>query len=87
MVVTVITVIPIAYAQTRTVTVDNADRREYTWCPINDQLARTNISVEGCPLTRVYVNDWNKLSPLQQNTIDTQLRSLGFVDSDEHIIK
>ena len=79
----------IAYGSltSNTITIDNSDRREYTWCPISDQLAKTNIEIEGCPLTRVYVNDWNKLTVLEQTQIDTELRSLGFVDSGEHIIK
>jgi len=74
-------------AQIRTITVDNSNRREYTYCPINDQLAKTNISVEGCPLVRVYVNNWSQLTSLQQTTIDTQIRGLGFVDAGEHIIR
>jgi len=69
------------------VTLDNSNRREYTWCPINDQLAKTNISVEGCPLARVYINDWNRLTVLQQTTIDSQMRGLGFVDAGEHVIR
>lgn len=69
------------------VSLDGSNRREYTWCPINDQLAKTNVSIEGCPIVRIYVNDWSRLTPLQQTTIDTQLRTLGFVDAGEHVIR
>jgi hypothetical protein len=75
-------------AQTRTITVDNTNRREYTYCPIPDSTARSlNAEIDGCPLMRVYINNWSSLTVLQQNTIDTQMRTLGFVDAGEHLIK
>lgn len=70
-----------------TISLDNSNRREYTYCPINDELSKTNIEINGCPLTRVYVNDWNRLTVGQQTQIDSQLRALGFVDAGEHILR
>ena len=81
-----ITIIMTAGLASGVITLDN-NRREYTWCPINDQLAKTNIEVNGCPIVRVYVNDWNRLTVLQQASIDSQMRGLGFVDAGEHIIR
>ena len=70
------------------ITLDNSNRREYTYCPITDNLAKSlNAEIDGCPLVRVYVNNWNTLTSLQQTTIDSQLRGLGFVDAGEHIIR
>jgi len=75
-------------ASITTKTIDNSGRREYTYCPISDTLVKSlNAEIDGCPLTRVYVNNWNSLTPLQQTDIDTKLRAIGFVDSGEHIIK
>jgi len=75
-------------ASITTTTLDNSGRREYTYCPISDTLAKSiNGEVNGCPLARVYINDWNKLTPLQQTDIDTKLRTIGFVDSGENILK
>lgn len=75
-------------ASITTKTIDNSGRREYTYCPISDTLAKSmNAEINGCPLTRVYVNNWNNLTPLQQTDIDTKLRAIGFVDSGENILK
>jgi len=75
-------------ASITTKTIDNSGRREYTYCPISDTLAKSmNAEINGCPLTRVYVNNWNSLTPLQQTDIDTKLRAIGFVDSGENILK
>jgi hypothetical protein len=68
-----------------TTTIDNAGRREYTYCPIDDTTVKSfNGEVDGCPLARVYINDWAKLTTVQQTAIDTKLRSLGFVDTGEN---
>lgn len=77
--------IPIlANALTTTTTTDNADRRSYTWCPLNQtNIASFNGELDGCPLTRVYVNNWHSLTALQQTSIDIMLRSKGFIDSGE----
>ena len=65
--------------------INNASRREYVYCPINpttlDQ--STTYEINGCPNVRIYVNNWNTLTPLQQTSIDAQLRGLGFKDPDE----
>jgi len=75
-------------AQTRTITLDNSNRREYTYCPLSDsEIKSLNAEINGCPLVRIYVNDWNKLTSLEQTAIDTLLRGKGFVDSGEHILK
>jgi len=75
-------------ASITTTTLDNSGRREYTYCPISDTLAKAiNGEINGCPLSRVYIKDWNKLTPLQQTDIDTKLRAIGFVDSGENILK
>lgn len=85
----IILTIAIAYgASLSTSTIDNAGRREYTYCPISDTLSKSlNAEINGCPLVRIYVNNWNSLTPLEQSTIDSQLRVIGFVDSGEHILK
>lgn len=69
------------------VSVDNG-RREYTWCPLTDSNAKTlNAEINGCPLVRVYINDWSRLTPLQQSDVDSRMRAMGFVDAGEHIIR
>lgn len=75
----------VAYAA---VTVDNANRREYTYCPISDSNAKLmNAEINGCPVVRVFVNNWSNLSVAEQTAIDTRMRSMGFVDAGEHIIR
>jgi len=75
-------------ASITTTTLDNSGRREYTYCPISDTLAKSiNGEINGCPISRVYINHWNQLTPLQQTDIDTKLRAIGFVDSGENILK
>lgn len=77
-----------AQIQQRTTTIDNLNRREYTYCPLSDSDVKAmSAEIDGCPLVRVYINDWNKLTLTQQNTIDTLLRNKGLVDTGEHIIK
>lgn len=69
-------------------TIDNSGRREYTYCPLSDSDVKSmSAEINGCPLARVYVNDWNSKTPLEQTTIDILLRSKGFVDSSENILK
>jgi len=82
--VTIVMSVGIAFGA---ITIDSSNRREYTWCPISDTTAKTNIEVDGCPVVRVYINDWNRLTILQQSSIDTQMRGLGFVDAGEHVIR
>lgn len=70
-----------------TTTIDsfNKNSREYTYCPLSsNDLSSFTGEVDGCPLARVYVNNWNSLSSVQQSTIDTLLRSKGFVDIGEN---
>ena len=68
--------------------IDNSGRREYTYCPLSDSDIKSfNGEVNGCPLARVYVGNWNSLSSIDQQKIDTLLRSKGFVDSGENILK
>lgn len=70
------------------ISLDSSNRREYTWCPMTDSNAKTlNAEINGCPLVRVYINDWNRLTPLQQSDIDSRMRAMGFVDAGEHIIR
>jgi hypothetical protein len=73
------------YGAPATPQIDNTGRREYVYCPANLLTldSRATYSVEGCPLTRIYVNNWNGLSTVVQTAIDTQLRSLGFRDANE----
>lgn len=62
------------------------NRKEFTYCPntsilgnlhyINGSLAKT--SVEGCPLNRIYIEDWNNISVLDQTQIKSQLLSNGW---------
>ena len=68
-----------------TITTDNTDRRMYTYCPLNNNdILSFNGEVDGCPLARVYVNNWNSLTPTQQTTIDNLLTSKGFVDAGQN---
>ena len=72
-----------------TTTVDNADRREYVWCPLNSTNILSinptvNAELDGCPLVRVYVYHWDTLPVLNQTAIDTMLRSKGFTDAGEN---
>jgi len=85
----IVGIISVAYsASITTTTIDNSGRREYTYCPISDTLAKSiNGEINGCPISRVYINHWNQLTPLQQTDIDTKLRAIGFVDSGENILK
>lgn len=70
------------------VTIDNANRREYTYCPISDANAKLlDAEVNGCPVVRVFINNWSNLSIAEQTAIDTRMRSMGFVDAGEHIIR
>jgi hypothetical protein len=64
---------------------DNAGRREYVYCPVNPSLlsSRTTYEINGCPSVRIYVNNWNQLSVLDQTAIDSQLRSAGFKEPSE----
>lgn len=68
-----------------TITTDNTGRREYGYCPISPEtmLSRAQFEVNGCPLVRVYITNWNQLTILDQQTIDSQLRSAGFKDIGE----
>lgn len=68
-----------------TPSVDNSDRREYVYCPISPLSLNTatDYNIEGCPTVRIYVYHWNTLTPIQQTSIDSQLRSSGFKDPDE----
>lgn len=68
-----------------TITVDNSGRREYGYCPINPELlsSRAELEINGCPLIRTYITNWDKLTILEQQTIDTELRGLGFKDISE----
>lgn len=68
-----------------TTTLDNINRRVYTYCPINaTQVTSFHGDIEGCPIVRVYVNNWNTLPLANQTAIDTMLRTKGFVDQGEN---
>ena len=78
-----------ALTPTTTVTLDNANRREYVYCPLNSTNIATinplaSSELDGCPLVRIYINHWNTLPILNQTTIDTMLRSKGFTDAGEN---
>lgn len=72
-------------ASLNTSTIDNSGRREYGYCPLNTESlsSRAQIEVNGCPLVRVFITNWNQLSPIDQQTIDSQMRALGFKDIGE----
>ena len=71
------------------VTLDNSGRREYGYCPINPEtlLSRAQFEISGCPVVRVYISNWNQLTTLEQTTIDSQMRALGFKDISEFDIR
>lgn len=68
-----------------TSTIDNAGRREYGYCPVDPSTisSRAQLEINGCPLIRAYVTNWNSLTPSDQSTIDSQMRLLGFKDIGE----
>lgn len=68
-----------------TITIDNSGRREYGYCPIAPEtmLSRAQFEINGCPLIRTYITNWNQLTITEQTTIDTQLRAIGFKDISE----
>lgn len=72
-------------ASLNTSTIDNAGRREYGYCPMTPESlsSRAQIEVNGCPLVRVFITNWNQLSSIDQSTIDSQMRALGFKDIGE----
>lgn len=74
-----------AHGLTISPSVDQEGRREYGYCPISPEnmLSRAQFEINGCPLIRVYVTNWNQLSTPDQQTLDTQLRSAGFKDISE----
>lgn len=74
-------VLSVAYAQT----IDNSGRREYGYCPISPEtmLGRAEFEINGCPLVRVYITNYNQLSTIEKTTIDTQMRASGFRDISE----
>ena len=67
------------------ISVDSSNRREYVYCPIDSLLlsSKTTYEINGCPIVRIYVDNWNNLSALDQASIDTQLRNAGFKDVGE----
>ena len=67
------------------ISVDNSGRREYGYCPIQPEtmLSRAQFEINGCPIIRVYVTNWDKLTSLEQTTVDSQLRTMGFKDISE----
>lgn len=71
------------------VTLDNSNRREYGYCPLAPEgiSSRVSLQVNGCPLMRVYISNWNQLTTLEQTTVDTQLRSMGFKDIGEFDVR
>lgn len=84
-VTTVLLVSVISYATALTTSVDSSNRRQYVYCPFDPTLfsSKTTFEISGCPLARIYVDNWNSLSPTDQTTIDTQLRNNGFKDIGE----
>ena len=79
----IVSVITIVSASAQTI--DNSGRREYGYCPITPETisSRVGLEINGCPIIRVYVTNWNELTVLEQTTVDTQLRAMGFKDISE----
>lgn len=67
------------------ITLDDNNRREYGYCPISPETmsSRVQFEINGCPVVRVYIVNWNQLTTLEQTTLDTQMRSAGFRDIGE----
>jgi hypothetical protein len=82
-------VVPALGVTTTTTTVDNSNRREYVYCPIDSLLlnSKTTYEIDGCPTVRLYVNNWNNLATTDKTAVDTQLRSAGFKDVGEVLTK
>jgi hypothetical protein len=68
-----------------TITLDNSNRREYVYCPIDTTTlsVSTTYEINGCPTVRIYINNWNTITELDKTSIDTKLRSAGFKDVGE----
>lgn len=64
------------------ITVDNSDRREYVYCPIDTEELKviTTYEINGCPLVRVYIDNWTKLTLEEQTIIGQQMKANGFKD-------
>lgn len=79
------TVMVINVYAVNTTTIDNSGRREYGYCPIAPEtmLSRAEFEINGCPLVRTYITNWDRLTITEQTTIDSQLRALGFKDISE----
>jgi len=65
---------------------DDLARKEFIYCPQTNVLntvhylngTALSTTIEGCPSSRLYINDWNSISPLDQQTIKTQLLANGW---------
>ena len=69
-----------AYAQ-----LQNETRKEYVYCPIDTELLDKSVTYEinGCPIIRVYVENYDRLDTLKRTQIDNTLRTDGFIPKEE----
>jgi len=63
---------------------DTDTRKSFGYCPINgdtkailDKLGLT-YSVESCPMSRIYIDNWDKLDMITKNEIVNQLIAKGY---------
>lgn len=66
-------------------TVSTTDHRKpFGYCPVDDDTTTVltkygvQYEIEGCPLSRVYVDNWNKLDAGTQQAIVNELASKGY---------
>lgn len=63
---------------------DIQNRKEFTTCSIKPSEFPANAELEfyGCPTVRVYINNWDSLTPVEQSSITQLLTSKGFVENE-----
>lgn len=60
------------------------DRKAFSYCPISSDteniLGKYGVSynIEGCPLSRLYVDNWDKLDKTTQQNIVNELLASGY---------
>lgn len=82
--------IPIVYAQvsidanTKNTLTSTDHRKSFGYCPVNTDTQTVlskygaSYTIEGCPLSRVYVDNWDKLPDLTKQSIVSELASKGY---------
>lgn len=64
------------------ITIDNSGRREYVYCPVDIDTLGIELTYElnGCPIARIYIDNWLSMTVEEQNAIHEHLINNGFKD-------